>query len=254
MADFISALYRGGGKGLFDAAAVHPYAATPSDALATVREARSVLDRLGDPGARLWITEVGWASAGQPSGLTVGPQRQADYVTQIFNLAAQNREQLGLDGVIWYSLNDTPGPLWPGHCGLFNLGRHPQTVVGRLRPLDGRNDIGRGTGIKAPCLDSTGSGRTQSASSSSPSSASATRPSRSSRTRSSWSSASSTSSRAPRLDAGGPERLHLEPASGRSIARSTECRCWSVTRPWECLVEPEHTRPARALISAVGVR
>jgi hypothetical protein len=23
--------------------------------------------------------------------------------------------------VIWYSLNDTPGPLWPGHCGLFTL-------------------------------------------------------------------------------------------------------------------------------------
>jgi hypothetical protein len=126
MADFISALYRDGGKELFDAAALHPYAATPSDALAAVREARSVLDRLGDPGARLWITEVGWASAGQPSGLTVGPQRQADYVTQIFNLAAQNREQLGLDGVIWYSLNDTPGRLWPGHCGLFNLDGSPK--------------------------------------------------------------------------------------------------------------------------------
>ena len=126
MADFISALYRGGGKGLFDAAAMHPYAATPSDALASVREARSVLDRLGDPGARLWITEVGWASAGQPSGLTVGPQRQADYLTRIFELAAQHRERLGLDGVIWYSLNDTPGPLWPGHCGLFTLDGPPK--------------------------------------------------------------------------------------------------------------------------------
>jgi hypothetical protein len=121
MTDFISAVYRGGGKGLFDAAALHAYAATPRDALASVDQARALLDRRGDPGARLWITEIGWASAGRPSGLTVGPERQADYLTQTFELAAQQRERLGLDGVIWYSLNDTPGALWPGHCGLFTL-------------------------------------------------------------------------------------------------------------------------------------
>ena len=118
---FLAALYRGGGKGLFDAAALHSYAATPQDALDSVEQARRVLDRFGDRRARLWITEVGWASAGEPSGLTVGPQRQADYLTQTFELAAEDRERLGLDGVIWYSLNDTPGPLWPGHCGLFTL-------------------------------------------------------------------------------------------------------------------------------------
>jgi hypothetical protein len=121
MTGFVSALLRGGGARLFDAAALHSYAATPRDALASVAQARSLLDRLGDPRARLWITEVGWASAGQPSGLTVGPDRQADYLTQTFDLAAEDRKRLGLDGVIWYSLNDTPGPLWPGHCGLFTL-------------------------------------------------------------------------------------------------------------------------------------
>jgi hypothetical protein len=121
MTDFISALYAGRGKGLFDSVALHPYAATPTNALASVAQARALLDREGDPGARLWITEVGWASAGQPSGLTVGPERQADYLRQTYELAASRREQLGLDGVIWYSLNDTPGPLWPGHCGLFTL-------------------------------------------------------------------------------------------------------------------------------------
>ena len=121
MTDFVSALYRDGARGLFDSVALHPYAATPNDALSSVEQMRAALDRLGDPEARLWITEVGWASAGQPSGLTVGPERQADYLTQTFELAAHERERLGLDGVIWYSLNDTPGPLWPGHCGLFTL-------------------------------------------------------------------------------------------------------------------------------------
>jgi hypothetical protein len=119
---FMSALYRGGGKGLFDAAALHSYATTPRGALSEVEQERQILDRFGDSDVRLWITEVGWASAGRPSGLTVGPARQADYLTQTFDLAAQERARLGLDGVIWYSLNDTPGPLWPGHCGLFTLG------------------------------------------------------------------------------------------------------------------------------------
>ena len=127
MTPFVSSLYRGGAKGLFDSVALHPYAATPRDALASVEQMRATLDRLGDPGARLWISEVGWASGGQPSGLTVGSERQAEYLTQTFELAAQQRERLGLDGVIWYSLNDTPGPLWPGHCGLF-------TVDGSAKP------------------------------------------------------------------------------------------------------------------------
>jgi hypothetical protein len=59
--------------------------------------------------------------------VTVGVQRQAEYLTQTFEMLAQNRERLGLDGVVWYSLNDTPGPLWPAHCGLF-------TVDGQAKP------------------------------------------------------------------------------------------------------------------------
>jgi hypothetical protein len=121
MTTFISQLYQGGGRGLFDAIAVHPYASTPEDAIASVEEARKVMDQFHDTGASLWITEVGWASAGDPSGLTVGPDRQAEYLKRTFELAAASRERLKLDGVVWYSLNDTPGPLWPGHCGLFTL-------------------------------------------------------------------------------------------------------------------------------------
>ena len=50
MTDFVSALYRGGAKGLFDSVALHPYVATPRDALASVEQMRAALDRLGDPG------------------------------------------------------------------------------------------------------------------------------------------------------------------------------------------------------------
>jgi len=121
MRKFIPQLYQGGARGLFDAVAVHPYARAPDDAIALVEEARRIMDSLHDSDASLWVTEVGWASAGLPSGLTVGPERQAEYLKRTFELAAADRERLRLDGVIWYSLNDTPGQLWPGNCGLFEL-------------------------------------------------------------------------------------------------------------------------------------
>jgi polysaccharide biosynthesis protein PslG len=121
MQAFMTALYREGAQGHFDAAAIHPYAADPEDALASTADLRNAMNAASDPHKPIWITEVGWASAGQPSGLTVGTERQADYLRQTFELAAEQRERLGIDGVIWYSLNDTPGPLWPGHCGLFTL-------------------------------------------------------------------------------------------------------------------------------------
>jgi polysaccharide biosynthesis protein PslG len=121
MESFISALYRAGARGLFDAAAIHPYSATPDDALRRVAELRALMRRFGDDDKPIWITEVGWASAGAPSGLTVGPERQSDYLTRTFELAAASRERLGIAGVVWYSLTDAPGPLWVGHCGLFTL-------------------------------------------------------------------------------------------------------------------------------------
>ena len=83
---------------------------------------RGLVDRAGHGTKPIWITEVGWASGGQPSGLTVGPERQAEYLTRIFELAAGARERLHLHGVTWYALKPhTPGPLWPGHCGFFEL-------------------------------------------------------------------------------------------------------------------------------------
>ena len=121
MRGFMAALYRAKAEGLFDAAAIHAYAANPESTLNFTGDLRSVMDRFGDSGSGIWITEVGWATGGQPSGLTVGPARQAEYLTRTFELASRERERLGLDGVIWYSLNDAPGPLWPAHCGLFTL-------------------------------------------------------------------------------------------------------------------------------------
>jgi hypothetical protein len=75
---------------------------TPN-ALAKTEQVRGLMDRAGDGSKPIWITEVGWASGGQPSGLTVGPERQAEYLTRFFELAAGARERLHLRGVVWYA-------------------------------------------------------------------------------------------------------------------------------------------------------
>lgn len=139
MRAFMSDLYRLGAAKLFDEAAVHPYAADPERALAATEELRGLMDRAGDGSKAIWITEVGWASGGQPSGLTVGPQRQAEYLTRMFELAADAHERLRLRGVIWFALSDTPGPLWPGHCGLFDLNGDPTSAWHALTDLTGES-------------------------------------------------------------------------------------------------------------------
>jgi hypothetical protein len=132
MPAFLSALYRLGAAKLFDEAALHPYAADPERAVARTEQLRGLLDRAGDGSKPIWITEVGWASGGQPSGLTVGPERQAEYLSRTFELAARARRRLRLTGVIWYALSDTQGPLWPGHCGLFGLDGSPKPAWNAL--------------------------------------------------------------------------------------------------------------------------
>jgi hypothetical protein len=126
MESFLDQLYRRGGAQLFDAAAVHPYAANPQRALASTGELRSLMDRNGDADKPIWITEVGWASRGTPPGLVVGLQGQANYLKQTFELATADRDRFKIAGVIWYSLSDTPGPLWVGHCGLFTVDGTPK--------------------------------------------------------------------------------------------------------------------------------
>ena len=97
------------------------------------RNERRITERFGDPDMPIWITEVGWASRGVPPGLVVGPAGQANYVTQTFELAAAQRDRLGIAGVIWYSLKDTPGPDLGRALRAVQAGRVAEAGVGGVR-------------------------------------------------------------------------------------------------------------------------
>ena len=123
---YLTAIYRHRGRPLFDAAAIHPYAGTPSMAVTLIREARRVMGRFRDKRTPIWVTEIGWASGGLRTALTVGPRRQAFYVRKTFGLLSKNRRRLKIAGVIWYSWRDQPGGIWFNHTGLFTQGNGPK--------------------------------------------------------------------------------------------------------------------------------
>ena len=119
---YLTAIYRHHGRRLFDAAAIHPYAIRPSAALGYIRAMRRTMVHFKDRRKPVWVTEIGWATGGLRTPLTVGSQRQAAYVRRTFGLLARNRKRLKIAGVIWYSWRDLPGGIWFNHTGLFSEG------------------------------------------------------------------------------------------------------------------------------------
>jgi hypothetical protein len=108
---FLQDMYADGAKGSFDALGYHPYSypALPdsyrwwsgwSQMDQTRPSIRSVMDRHGDAGKQIWITEVGAPSAG-PGG--VGQRRQAAEVTQAITHARTTR---WIGGLYLYSWQD----------------------------------------------------------------------------------------------------------------------------------------------------
>src|SRR4051794_3659173 len=142
---FLPSVYRHHGKPLFDAAAIHPYATTPAQALDAVKEARRIMLRFKDRAASLWITEIGWASSGNRTPLTVSPQRQAAYLRKSFGLLANNRGRLHIPGVIWYSWRDVAGGIWFNHTGLFTTGLDPKPSWSAFTGLTGGSATASGS-------------------------------------------------------------------------------------------------------------
>lgn len=121
---FLARLYdQRGAKRSFDAVAGHPYGAQLPQVRAQVELLREQMAKAGDGGAELWITELGWASAGFPDPLNRGPQGQAERLKEVFRYFLNKRRMLNIRTVNWYSWRDNPDPAaglctWCPYSGL----------------------------------------------------------------------------------------------------------------------------------------
>ena len=135
---YLSTIYRQkNAKKLFDGVDIHPYATTPDRVLADVKLTRAVMNRFRDRKTPIWLGEVGWTTGGDPSPLTVPPQRQAAYLTRTYQLLAANRRRYKIAGVIWYSWRDQTGRAWFQHTGLFTHEFDPKPAWGAFTALTG---------------------------------------------------------------------------------------------------------------------
>jgi hypothetical protein len=100
-------IYEAGGRGSFDAVALHPYTSTPANIMRLVRLARTETRRFHDARVPIWLTEISWAaSRGQakgPPGLVTDERGQATRLREALRRLAQARKQYRIQKVIWYT-------------------------------------------------------------------------------------------------------------------------------------------------------
>ncbi|HEV2813203.1 MAG TPA: hypothetical protein VGW10_08135, partial [Solirubrobacteraceae bacterium] len=105
-------LYDAGARGLFDAAAIHPFSRRPSNVMKIVRLARATMRREGDGRVPLVLTEISWSAGKGKSTFNYGwettERGQADRIREILPMLASARRRLGLQGVYWYTWLSPP--------------------------------------------------------------------------------------------------------------------------------------------------
>jgi hypothetical protein len=124
---FLNGMYDAGAQDAFNTLAIHPYAQNDAGVAAAVRSARKIMDSHGDTTAPIWVTEVGWASAGPSSQFTVGARRQAALIRSTLTTLVNIRDQEHLRGVVYFGWRDGApyAPLfkdfWGLHTGLLTV-------------------------------------------------------------------------------------------------------------------------------------
>ena len=129
---FLTSIYNNHGQGVFNTVAINPYARSVTELSTRIRAVRRIMNRFGDVGARIWITEIGWSDKGPKSPFRVGPTKQADLITRTFGLFKQKWYAWGIRGVIYAFWKDGhPYPpqfkdFWGLHTGLFDKKGKPK--------------------------------------------------------------------------------------------------------------------------------
>ena len=141
---FLRRLYKlRGGRRLFDAVGIHPYASRPMGVLRNTRSAREVMDKYGDRRKPIWITELGWTTGGsywaQSLYRATLPQ-QAVRVGRMARLLVANRRKLALRRVDWFTWRDLDGSgklFWAAYAGLFTADGQPKPAWSAFTQVTG---------------------------------------------------------------------------------------------------------------------
>jgi hypothetical protein len=138
---FLRKLYRVNGiKSHFDAAALHPYAASIRQFKSELARFRKVIKQRHDRGAELWLSEVGWGSE-RPSRnwpLNKGIQGQKKMLKKSFRYVLKKRRALNLERLFWFNWRDPRAGARVGcsfcdSAGLLRHNRRPKPAYDAFR-------------------------------------------------------------------------------------------------------------------------
>ncbi len=110
--DFLERLYEVPGiEASFDGVALHPYAERAVDLQRMTEEMRQVVLDNHDPGAGLYITEMGWGSQNHPNLVSFeqGVSFQLREMRSAYRYLVGERRQLNLHGIYWFTWKDIEG-------------------------------------------------------------------------------------------------------------------------------------------------
>jgi hypothetical protein len=103
----LRAIYHRGGRGAFDAVALHPYTGKPRNVVKLAELARREMRRAHDGRTPIWITELSWPAAKGRTENTAGfettDKGQAARLKQGLKLLARARKRLRIQRVYWYT-------------------------------------------------------------------------------------------------------------------------------------------------------
>jgi hypothetical protein len=122
---YIRGLYRAHGKRYFDTLAINSYARNARELKSLLRGIRRLMNRAHDRRAKIWITELGWATSGPHNRFNVGESGQAHRISSAYKQIRRLRRRYRLRGVVYFSWKDQPPyapnfqDLWGLHTGLL---------------------------------------------------------------------------------------------------------------------------------------
>jgi polysaccharide biosynthesis protein PslG len=130
---YLKQMYSAGAARYFDTLAINAYARNAGELETLLRQIRKLMNSRRDRRAKIWITELGWASDGPRHRFRVGARRQAKNIRDSFKTVRRLRRSLRLRGLVYFGWRDGRpyAPLfedeWGLHTGLL-------TVGGRRKP------------------------------------------------------------------------------------------------------------------------
>ena len=136
---YLKSMYKvRGAKKAFDTLAINSYAKNLGELKKLLKSVRKLMRRRHDR-AKIWITEMGWATGGPPSRFNVGVAQQARLIKSSIRFIRRSRGKLRLRGFVYFSWRDSsPYPpllqdLWGLHTGLLTQAGAPKRGYAAFR-------------------------------------------------------------------------------------------------------------------------